>query len=381
MQSISTSDLKGIDVSHWDGRINFSKVKSDNIDIVYIKATEGENFVDPMFEVNYKGALDANLLVGFYHFFTPTNEASALKQAQFFVSKIKDKKYDCKLALDLEQANNLGKSTLSNLANVFLKEVAKLTGKEVVLYTYTSFALDNLSSILASYPLWIAQYGVSKPRSNSIWDSWVGFQYSESGKVSGIDAKCDLDVFTKGILLSGSSVPVPPVPPVTPSKPSDNTSSSALTYTVEPGDTLSAIALKFNTTVSELVKLNNISDPNLIYPGQVLRLSAASKPDSNPNKYVFYTVKSGDTLSAIADQFNTTVYHLAKLNDISNPNLIYPGQILKISPSSTYKVYTVRTGDTLSGIANKFNTTVYHLAQINNIPDPNLIYPGQVLKL
>lgn len=318
MQDISSSDFKGIDISYCDGRINFSKVKGDNIDIVYIKVTEGENLVDPMFEINYKGALYNNLLIGFYHFFTPSTKESALAQAHFFVNKIKDKKYNCKLALDLEKSNNLSKLTLSYLVNIFLKEVERLTGNEVVLYTSTSFTLYNLSNILASYSLWIAQYGVNRPRSNSIWNSWIGFQYSKSGKVCGVDNKCDLNVFTKEILL-----------------------------------------------------------PTYIYSVK----STFTHTISNDSEYVYYTVKKGDTLGAIADEFYTTIYHLSKLNDIFNHNLIYPGQIIKVLPYSTSKVYTVKNGDTLNFIAKKFHTTVYHISKLNNITDPTLIYTGQVLKL
>lgn len=103
-----------------------------------------------------------------------------------------------------------------------------------------------------------------------------------------------------------------------------NVSSEAnITYVIQSGDTLNAIAKKFNTTVDELVRLNNIKNPNLIYAGNKLKI----KSTSNNAEYV---VKSGDTLSAIAQKFNTTVDKLVKDNNIKNPNLIYPNQKLKI---------------------------------------------------
>ena len=93
---------------------------------------------------------------------------------------------------------------------------------------------------------------------------------------------------------------------------------------MQAGDTLSGIAARFGTTVAELVSLNNISDPNLIYVGQVLKIP------SSGNSSRTYTVQAGDTLSYIAAKFGTTVANLVTLNNISDPNLIYVGQVLYV---------------------------------------------------
>lgn len=103
-----------------------------------------------------------------------------------------------------------------------------------------------------------------------------------------------------------------------------------------------------------------------------------------PNAETTYTVKSGDTLSGIANKYGTTYQELARINNIENPNLIYPGQVLKINGTDTNvatKTYTVKAGDTLSGIANKYGTTYQELAKKNGIANPNLIYPGQIIKI
>lgn len=100
--------------------------------------------------------------------------------------------------------------------------------------------------------------------------------------------------------------------------------------------------------------------------------------DNKPKINNTYTVKKGDTLSAIAKRYNTTVSHLAALNNITNVNLIYPGEVLKISGSGE-TFYTVKKGDTLSGIAKRYNTTIYRLATDNNIKYVDKIYPGQRL--
>ncbi len=102
-------------------------------------------------------------------------------------------------------------------------------------------------------------------------------------------------------------------------------SPAANTYTVQSGDTLSSIASKFGTSYQALASLNGISNPNLIYVGQVLRVNGSASTGS-----VYYTVRSGDSLSAIASRFGTSYQSIAALNGLSNPNLIYAGQTLKI---------------------------------------------------
>ena len=105
--------------------------------------------------------------------------------------------------------------------------------------------------------------------------------------------------------------------------------------------------------------------------------------DVENSNYIEYIVKSGDTLSAIAQKYNTTYQKIAQDNNIENPNLIYPNQKLKIytnvSQETKEIIYIVKSGDTLSAIAQKYNTTYQKIAQDNNIENPNLIYPNQKL--
>lgn len=98
------------------------------------------------------------------------------------------------------------------------------------------------------------------------------------------------------------------------------------------------------------------------------------------SNYIEYIVKSGDTLSEIAEKYNTTYQKIAKDNNIENPNLIYPNQKLKIYTNVLQEtIYIVKSGDTLSEIAQKYNTTYQKIAKDNNISNPNLIYPNQKL--
>ena len=101
---------------------------------------------------------------------------------------------------------------------------------------------------------------------------------------------------------------------------------------MQRGNTLSQIAQTYGVTVSHIVEMNDIQNPNLIYPGQKLRITESTNKTLNPvvqNNY--YTVRSGDTLSGIARRYGISVQYLVNLNGISNPNLIYVGQMLKVS--------------------------------------------------
>ena len=148
------------------------------------------------------------------------------------------------------------------------------------------------------------------------------------------------------------------------------------TYVVQKGDTLYSIANKLGTTVSELKKENNLTS-NTLQIGEVLRIPTKEIYEEEENVYV---VKKGDTLYSIAAANNTTVDELKKANNLTS-NILSTGQLLKIPsallPESTY---TVKKGDSLYSIANKYNTTVDELKRINNLTS-NTLSIGQVLKL
>lgn len=143
------------------------------------------------------------------------------------------------------------------------------------------------------------------------------------------------------------------------------------TYTVKAGDTLWNIAKKYNTTVEELMKLNNITS-DLIMIGKILKIPMASMSTSTH----IYTVKAGDTLWNIAKRYNTTVEKLMELNNLST-DLIMIGQKL-IVPNDN--IYVVKAGDTLWNIAKRHNATVENLMKLNNLTS-DLITIGQIIKI
>jgi LysM repeat protein len=173
--------------------------------------------------------------------------------------------------------------------------------------------------------------------------------------------------------------------------PSKNEPASPKTtsYKVKKGDTLSSISKKNKTTVSNLKKINNLKSDR-IYVGQVLKVSgSATTPATSPSKSTTYKVKKGDTLSVIAKKYKTTVSSLKKLNNLKS-DMIYVGQVLKVTGSTPTKdknpapakvtTHTVRKGDTLSAIAKKYKTSVSKLKKTNKLISDR-IYVGEVLKV
>lgn len=155
-------------------------------------------------------------------------------------------------------------------------------------------------------------------------------------------------------------------------------------YIIARGDSLKGLAVRFNTTVESLLAANpEITNANLIYEGQRIKVydSNTTPPPPPPPSGQVYYVQSGDTLRKIAAKFYTTVDALLKVNpQISNPNVIYIGQAISIPAGSL--TYVVQRGDTLRIIANRFGTTVDNLLKLNpNIKNVNLIYVGQVLNV
>lgn len=377
----SDTIYEGIDVSAYQGYIDYERVKNAGIEVVYIKSSEGTTLEDPYFRRNYDNAKANGLKVGFYHFIRARNEEEARNEAEFFARVISGTNPDCRLAMDFEVFGDLSVEEINRISFAFLEKIQELTKKECVIYSDAYNARNTFSRELAeNYPLWIAEYGVETPIDNGKWEYWVGFQYTDAGRVDGIEGNVDRDKFTDGILQTGGEIPKPEPEP----EPNPDNSNGNIYYTVRAGDTLSHIALWYNTTVEELVKLNNIQNPNLIYVGQRILILASDEP--NKEKEITYTVRRGDSLWKIANRYGVSVNSLVTLNNIQNPNLIYPGQQIRIIVSSnnnqTNKLYyRVRRGDSLWRIARRYRTTVSNLVRLNNIQNPNLIYIGQILRI
>lgn len=380
--------LKGIDISNHQRGIDLSKV---NADFVIIKATEGKSYVDPSCDRFFQQALSLGKKLGIYHF-ANNSDNTPEQEADWFINNTKG--YIGKAIPVLDWEDNV-KSDVA-WALKWLQLVEKSYGCKPLIYmsesTVNSYDWSSVAN--ANYGLWVAKYrdnnadynydmssSGNKPAVN-YWKFYALWQWTSVGRLDGYNSNVDCNVFygdtSAWDKYIGNEVPEleenNAAPVVTPPQ-----NSSTVAYTVKRGDTLSEIAKRYGTTVNEIANLNNISNTNLIYIGQYLIIPTTSNAQVSTS--TTYTVKSGDTLSGIANMFGTTYQKLAEINGISNPNKIYPGQVLKINGSTSIQTYTVKSGDTLSEIAKKYNTTVDSLVSKNGIKDKNKIYVGQVLKI
>ncbi|MEN3781507.1 GH25 family lysozyme [Priestia megaterium] len=197
MQSRSNQNVLGIDVSHHNGKVDWKKVAKDGYKFVYLKLTEGKSYVDKTTYNNYIAAKNAGLRVGFYHYAHVTN--NPVDEVNFFLQKVGDMKADLPHCLDLEESKGLSKAKVSAFGLKWMEYLEQKTGITPILYTGYSF-MGNFTNTMAKYPLWVARYsgsnrikGFNSPGSSTIWKSWAMFQFTDSGKVSGISGKVDIN--------------------------------------------------------------------------------------------------------------------------------------------------------------------------------------------
>lgn len=324
--------LKGIDISHWQAGLD---IASTGAQFVICKATQGTTFVDSSCDRHYQLAKKLGLKLGVYHY---ASGGDPISEADFFLKNIKGYIGEALLVLDWESNQNPRFGEHASWCLKFLNRVYEKTGVRPLIYMSASvLKMADWSSIAnANYGLWVAGY----PDNRNSWDvpsfgfaikPWKFYalwQYTSSG------GKLDRDVFSGDSAAwdkyarAGQNVQISQDN----SKPVSVPVNNAVTYTVLKGDTLSAIASRFGTTYQKIAADNGIVNPNLIYPGQVLKIGSASSAAQTAQNCsaVYYTVKPGDTLSAIAKQYGTTYQEIARLSGITNPNLIYPGQKVRV---------------------------------------------------
>lgn len=324
--------MNGIDISSWQKDLSLAEVPCD---FVMIKATEGTSYVNPSCDSFFRQAESLGKKTGVYHFASGLNVKD---EAEYFVKNIKNYIGKAVLALDWEIRTAADRS---GWAKEWLEQVFRLTGVKPFIYmsNFVVNAHDWSSVASAGYPLWNAYYfaygttmeyrpDAPLPKDTGAWDSVAMYQYTSEGRLPGYNGNLDLNVFYGNAgdwnrYAATAETTQPPKPEPAP-KPGV---SRTIRYRIRFGDTLTGIAGRYKTTVEELVRLNGIRNPDRIYAGQIIKVPVRSSAQASS---VYYTVKSGDTLSEIAEKFGTTYQTLAKRNHIKDPSLIYPGQRLLI---------------------------------------------------
>lgn len=197
--SFKSFPIQGIDISHHQGKINWKKLKKSPYSFVYIKATEGGDFVDPRFKNNFDNALKNNFAVGAYHFFT--FRKSGKVQAENFISQVSEDQNLLPPVIDLEYMGNSkmksSKKTLHKELSIFIKTIENHYNYKPILYTTYEFYNKYLSNSFLEYDIWIRDI-FKKPQIEAN-RSWIFWQYSNRGKIEGISGYVDLNVFNGNI--------------------------------------------------------------------------------------------------------------------------------------------------------------------------------------
>ena len=320
--------LKGIDVSVWQG----IGTGDQAADFVIAKATEGVGYVDPNCDGHYQRAKEQGKLLGVYHFARPDANGPEA-EAEWFVQNIQGYIGEAILVLDWEVATHN-----VDWAKRWLDKVYEMTGVKPMIYMSASVvnSYDWSAVAGADYGLWIAgypaQYNVPNPPTPSVedmpyglgaWGFWAIWQYSSCAGTLDVDiANMDREAWQRYAAKNGSA----PAPAPTPA-PAPAPAPNCIDYAVRAGDTLSGIAAQYGTSWQKIAEDNGLANPNLIFPGQRLKIY------TNGGGYdgvQYYTVQPGDNLSTIAANYGTSVDQLVAWNGIANPNLIYPGQRLRV---------------------------------------------------
>lgn len=189
--------IHGIDVSSYQGKIDWKMVKSmkeDDVFITYafIKATEGISSVDPYFQRNWREAPKAGIVCGAYHYFIP--KKSGLWQARFFLQTVKFEEGDLPPVIDVEQLNGVSPEKMRKELKEFIQHVEKKTKVKPIIYSGLVFYKDYLRGYFDAYPLWIAHYYQSElsAGSNTKWFFW---QHSDKARITGINHVVDFNAF------------------------------------------------------------------------------------------------------------------------------------------------------------------------------------------
>lgn len=324
-----------------------------------------------------------------------SNKYEADQMLDHYLPKVQTPKKSI-VALDVEDG------TPNTEAVLYALDRVEKAGYTAVLYGYKNFLLNHvdLARIAKQYPLWLGEYPdynvTPEPNYNYFpsFDNIGIFQFTSTYIAGGLDGNIDLTGLTDvGYKNGNAEKPVTKPNAVQQGIIADNTPKKDITvgYTVKVN--FSAKTWSTGQAIPAWVKGNSYeviqTSGNKVLLGGIMswidrsnvEILSTSKQNNAQSTTGTYTVRSGDSLSAIAARLGTTVSALQSANNIRNANLIYPGQVLRVNGQATaQRTYTVRSGDNLSVIASRLGTTVSHLQSMNGIRNANLIYPGQMLQ-
>ncbi|HYP00881.1 MAG TPA: GH25 family lysozyme [Pyrinomonadaceae bacterium] len=187
--------LTGIDVSHYQGTVNWSDVRGAGSAFAFAKATEGASIVDPTFNANWNGMKEAGLVRGAYHFFRP--EQDGVEQAKHFLQAVEIEPGDLPPVIDIELNDGVtGGRLIAGVGN-WIDTVAQATGTTPLIYTAAYFWNEYMNDGFGKFPLWLAHY-TNAPTPQPLphgWTTWTFWQYSQSLPIPGVNGNADHNRF------------------------------------------------------------------------------------------------------------------------------------------------------------------------------------------
>lgn len=307
--------LKGIDISHHQKGIDLGAIDTD---FVICKATEGNGYTDEMCDTFYQKAKSLEKKLGVYHFARPDLGNTAEAEADWFIKETLGYHKEAMLILDWES----GDLTNVSWAKAWLDRVYEKTGVKPVIYMSASVmsSADWSSVVNADYGLWVANYGTNDGTAQEsvfdryplkYWSFYALWQYTSKGKLNGYSGNLDLNYFS-GDSSAWDKYAGGSPSSSKPSNPVETKSTDDLAREV--------IAGKYGNGEDRKNALGSRYDEVQARVNEILGI----------NQVEYYIVQSGDNLTKIANKYGTTVNQLVAWNNISNPNLIYPGQKLRV---------------------------------------------------
>lgn len=353
--------MNGIDISGWQKGIDVASVPCD---FVIIKATQGTSYINRDCDRAYQQAKAAGKLLGVYHYFSG---GDPYEEAEFFVKNIEGYVKEAILVLDWESGENSKFNQGPAVAKPFLDKVTELTGVRPLIYMSKSVCRTwDWSSVAELYGLWVAQYANNNltgyqdnpwtdKNGYGAWDGPAIYQYSSSGRLSGYNGNLDINIAYmdvnswKAYAGAKESDSVSKPEETKPQKTTPSGSTLDLVYGVMLGkygvdkERKDKLGTRYDEVQNMINHIANSSASVLAdevkkgtYGNNPVRKTVLGNRYDEVQKIIngdsatYYTVKSRDTLSAIAAKYGTTYQKIAQINGISDPNKIYVGQRLRI---------------------------------------------------
>ncbi|MFC1748924.1 glycoside hydrolase family 25 protein [Pseudomonadota bacterium] len=192
IQQLPVPYAKGIDVSHYQGNIDWKEVLNQDVSFAYIKTTDGITYSDPKHKANQDALVKLNTPFGLYHFFEPKDDG--VMQANNFLKQMSDNPLMLPPVLDVEISKGVSTKVIKKEVKQWLDAVEKQTGCQPIIYSYKDYYDEHLGSEFDQYDLWLADYAKepSLPKNRSQWTFW---QHSQKGSLKGIRGTVDLNWF------------------------------------------------------------------------------------------------------------------------------------------------------------------------------------------